>query len=67
MSKKGYKDFWDRFNTNLYKEVVEKKDAFIKVRLGKEAKNTFKKSAALKGGMSKVITVFINEYNENNK
>ena len=60
---KVYTDFWDRFNIKLYQEVVNDRKGRIDIRLEKEAKDKFEKNCENKGGMTKVLTTFINQVN----
>jgi len=60
---KTYTEFWDKFNIKLYQEVVEDRGGRIDIRLEKKARDLFEKNCQNKGGMTKVLTTFINQVN----
>jgi hypothetical protein len=54
----SYNKFWDRFDTDLYEDIVELNDT-LNIRINKKKKEDFLNASKKYGGMSKVINKFI--------
>lgn len=52
--------FWDNLNDDLYEKIS---DGRIEIRISKKVKKEFKSNCDNKGGMTKVLTAFINQVN----
>jgi len=60
---KNYNKFWDKFDTILYEEILRDRKDVLQIRINKDVKDKFKSNCNSKGGMGKVLNVFINEFN----
>jgi len=68
MGKQISKSFWDKFDNELYKEIVEgRRDDVLQIRIKSDKKVEFKDNVEFKGGMTNVLNAFIDELNRREK
>ena len=65
--KKTYNGFWSHFDTELYSKILDAKNDVLQIRVNKDVKKKFAKNCVDKGGVTNVLTAFINKVNKMEK